>query len=290
MKIHNTKSSSNHNLKKQLNKYLETGLAAVSIGEKCLVKYFGHVKNVELKSKSNYVSLADRECEDLIMNFLKEKTPECEFLGEETHFSKSSKGKNKNQFASASGLRWILDPLDGTTNFIHGLPLFCISLALEYKGEIVVGLIHVPQLSQTFSATIGQGAYLNGQRISVSQKNELKNAFVVSGFVNQSKNVLSKQLKIFNKAVWHMDAVRRTGSAAYDLALVSQGVFDFYWEENIKPWDIAAGYLLVKEAGGIVCNYQGKPVDVFAKQLIAGNSKLIKKFTKFTRPYVKFKD
>ncbi len=299
MKFNPTKSSSSTEelplSKNQLQKYLETGLAAVSLGEKCLVKYFGHVKNVELKSKSNYVSMADRECEDIILKFLKEKNPKIDFLGEETHFTKSSKKfRNQNQFAAAQGLRWILDPLDGTTNFIHGLPLFCISLGLEYKGEIVVGIIHVPQLSQTFTAIIGQGAYLNGQlngqKLSVSKKTELKNAFVVSGFVNQSKNVLAKQLKIFNKSVWQMDAVRRTGSAAYDLALVSQGVFDFYWEENIKPWDIAAGILLVKEAGGIVCDYSGKPVSVFTKQLIAGNPNLAKKFTKFTKPYAKFQD
>lgn len=299
MKFNPTKSSSSTQdlslSKNQLQKYLETGLAAVSIGQKCLVKYFGHVKNVELKSKSNYVSLADRECEDIILKFLKEKNPEVDFLGEETHFTKSSKKlRNKNQFAAATGFRWILDPLDGTTNFIHGLPLFCISLALEFKCEIVVGIIHVPQLSQTFTAIVGQGAYLNGQlngqKLSVSKKTELKNAFVVSGFVNQSKNILAKQLKIFNKAVWQMDAVRRTGSAAYDLALVSQGVFDFYWEENIKPWDIAAGILLVKEAGGIVCDYSGKPVSVFTKQLIAGNPKLAKKFTKFTKTYAKFRD
>lgn len=291
MKIHNTKSSRVSETQVVLHKYLETGLAAVSIGEKCLVKYFGNVKNVELKSKSNYVSLADRECEDLMCEFLKKKSPEVDFLGEETHFTQSPKSqKNKNQFTASKGYRWILDPLDGTTNFIHGLPLFCISLGLEFKGEIVVGIIHVPQLKQTFTAIIGEGALMNGQKISVSTKAELKNAFVVSGFVNQSKNILSKQLKIFNKAVWHMDAVRRTGSAAYDLALVSQGVFDFYWEENIKPWDIAAGILLVKEAGGRICDYKGKPVSVFTKQVIAGNPKLVKKFTKFTKAYSTFRD
>lgn len=299
MKINNTKSSSESLSKNQLVQYLETGLAAVSIGAKCLAKHFGHVKDVELKSKSNYVSVADRECEDLILKFLKEENPEIDFLGEETHFLKSSKKlKNNNEWTEASGFRWILDPLDGTTNFIHGLPLFCISLGLEYKGEIVVGIIHIPLLSQTFTAMAGHGAYLNTnvdgklikQKLCVSKKTELKNAFVVSGFVNQSKNILAKQLKIFNKVVWQMDAVRRTGSAAYDLAMVSQGVFDFYWEENIKPWDIAAGILLVKEAGGIVCDYNGKPVSVFTKQLIAGNPKLAKKFTKFTKPYVKFLD
>lgn len=291
MKIIDTKSSSNALSKKQLGQYLETGLAAVAIGEKCLVKHFGKVKNVELKSKSNYVSLADRECELLMLTFLKKKNPEIDFLGEETHFVKSTKAqRTKNQFTKASGLRWILDPLDGTTNFIHGLPLFCISLGLEFRGEIVVGIIHVPQLAQTFTAIAGQGSHMNGKKLFVSKKTELKNAFVVSGFVNQSKNVLAKQLKIFNKAVWQMDAVRRTGSAAYDLALVAQGVFDFYWEENIKPWDIAAGILLVKEAGGLVCDYGGKPVSAFTKQLIAGNPLLAKKFTKFTKTYVKFLD
>ena len=291
MKIYNTKSSRGTETKAALHNFLETGLAAVSVGEKCLVKYYGNVKNVELKSKSNYVSLADRESEDLMCAFFKKNSPEVDFLGEETDFTKSlTNKKNKGQFTASNGYRWILDPLDGTTNFIHGLPLFCISLGLEYKGKIVIGIIRVPIMNQTFTAVTGEGAYLNGKKISVSTKADLKNAFVVSGFVNQSKNILSKQLKIFNKAVWQMDAVRRTGSAAYDLALVSQGVFDFYWEENIKPWDIAAGILLVKEAGGTICDYNGKPVSVFTKQLIAGNSKLTKKFIQFTKPYAKFID
>lgn len=291
MKSNNTKSSRVSETKVTFQKYLETGLAAVSIGEKCLVKYFGNVKSVELKSKSNYVSLADRECENLMCEFLKKNSPEVEFLGEETYFTKSPKGqKNKFNFLPSKGYRWILDPLDGTTNFIHGFPLFCISLGLEYQGEVVVGIIHVPQLHQTFTAIQGEGAFMNGQKLSVSKKTELKNAFVVSGFVNQSKNILLKQLKIFNKAVWKMDAVRRTGSAAYDLALVAQGTFDFYWEENIKPWDIAAGILLVQEAGGVVCDYKGKPVSVFSKQLIAGNPVLSKRFTKFTKSHSRFLD
>lgn len=291
MKPNNTKSSLDAPTKRQLHKYLETGLAAVSVGEKCLVKYFGNVKNIELKSKSNYVSQADRECEDLMCKFLKRNSPEVDFLGEETHFIKSPKlKKNQNVFTPSKGYRWILDPLDGTTNFIHGLSFFCISLALEFQGEVVVAIIHVPQLKQTYTALEGNGAFLNGQRIFVSSKTELKNAFVVSGFVNQSKNVLSKQLKVFNKAVWAFDAFRRTGSAAYDLALVAQGVFDFYWEENIKPWDIAAGVLLVKEAGGIVCDYKGKHVTAFTRQLIAGNPILAKRFMKFTRPYSRFID
>jgi myo-inositol-1(or 4)-monophosphatase len=266
---------------KNLNSLLKTGRAAVNIGEDCLMRHFGRIKKVELKEKSNYVSQADRETEVLMSKFLKKQNPDIDFLGEESHFFKSK----KFNFLASEGYRWILDPLDGTTNFIHGFPLFCISLGLEFRGEIVVGIIHVPLLKQTFTAIKNQGAFLNGQRIHVSKKTKLSDAFVATGFVNQSKAVLTKQLKIFNKTVWKMDAIRRGGSAAYDLALVSQGVFDFYWEENIKPWDIAAGFLLVKEAGGKICDYRGKPVNVFTKQIVAGNPRLVSQFNKYTKSF-----
>lgn len=286
MKSQPEKSSLVH--AKSLNMLLETGYKAVLLGHDCLMKHFGNVKKIELKEKSNYVSQADRECEDLLLKFLKKQNPDIEFLGEETHFasmpaqSKFAKSKKFN-FEPAEGYRWILDPLDGTTNFIHGFPLFCISLGLEYRGEIVLGIIHVPILNQTFTAIKNQGAFLNGQRIEVSKKTKIADAFVATGFVNQSKSVLTKQLKVFNKTVWKMDAVRRGGSAAYDLALVAQGGFDFYWEENIKPWDIAAGFLLVREAGGKICDYRGQPVDVFTKQIVAGNPRLVSQFIKYSK-------
>ena len=275
---------------KNLNNLLKTGRAAVAIGHDCLLKHFGRVKKIELKEKSNYVSQADRECEQLMAHFLKKQNLDIEFLGEESYFdnleSAPKFGKSKNYiFEPSNGYRWILDPLDGTTNFIHGFPLFCISLGLEFQGEIVLGIIHVPLLNQTFTAIKNQGAFLNGQRIEVSKKTKLADAFVATGFVNQSKSVLTKQLKLFDKTVWKMDAVRRGGSAAYDLALVAQGVFDFYWEENIKPWDIAAGFILVNEAGGKICDYRGKPVDVFTKQIVAGNPRLVSQFNRYSKPF-----
>lgn len=240
--------------------------SAVEQGRACLLGYLGKINNIQEKEKAGLVSEADKASELLIKNLLFEKFPEIDFLGEETSFSEGNPA-----LAPSKKPRWILDPLDGTTNYIHQLPIFCISLALEVNEEIVLGIIDVPMLNQTFTAIKGQGAFCNGKKISVSKCAEISKAFMTTGFVADEPDVLTEQLKIFNHFVWKARAIRRPGAAAYDLAMVASGVFDIYWEKNIKPWDVAAGILLVTEAGGYCKNYSGGTYNSFQNNIVAGN-------------------
>ena len=246
----------------------DTAFSAVQAGRACLLGYLGKINNIEEKQKSDLVSEADRASEELIKKLLAEKFPEYNFLGEETNFSEGG----QVLLQPSKKPRWILDPLDGTTNFVHKLPIFCISLALEVNEKIVMGIIDVPMMNQSFTAIKGQGAFCNGKKISVSGCNEISKAFMTTGFVATDAAVLNEQLRIFNHFIWRARAIRRPGAAAYDLAMVASGVFDIYWEKNIKPWDVAAGILLVTEAGGICRNYSGGTYDSFQKSIVAGNS------------------
>jgi myo-inositol-1(or 4)-monophosphatase len=247
----------------------ETAISAVQAGRACLLGYLGKINNIEHKEKQGLVSEADKASEDLIRQILYEKFPEFDFLGEETDYAEGSPRPSPSITP-----RWILDPLDGTTNYIHQLPIFCISLALEVNKEIVLGIIDVPMLNQTFTAIKGQGAFCNGKKISVSKCSEISQAFMTTGFIADDVPVLQEQLKIFNHFVWQARAIRRPGAAAYDLAMVASGVFDVYWEKNIKPWDVAAGILLVAEAGGVCRTYSGSEYTAFDKSIIAGNPKI----------------
>lgn len=263
-------------------------MKAVMAGRACLLGYFGKINNVEEKDKSaGLVSEADRESEILIKNMLAKEYPDYDFLGEETSYLEGT-----NQFSPSARPRWILDPLDGTTNFVHKFPIFCISLGLEVNGEIEIGIVDMPMLNQTFTAIRGQGAFCiqpDGRRekLSVTKTANFEQAFMSTGFVAESREVLSEQLKIFDNVVWKARAIRRPGAAAYDLALIASGVFDLYWEKNLKPWDSAAGFLLVKEAGGVVKTFEGENYDPFKKSLIAGNSTIVEKFQKEVQSILK---
>lgn len=251
----------------------EAAKSAVDIGRACLMGYFGKISNIESKEKAGLVSEADRICEDLMKKELARLCPEVEFLGEETSFN-----ENQTEFKPTTGARWILDPLDGTTNFIHQFPIFCISLALEVNGEIELGIIDVPMLNQTWTAVRGEGSFCNGKKVSVSKTTEFSEALLATGFFAEEPDFLEEQIRIFSKFVRLARGIRRPGAAAYDLALVSSGVFDLFWEKNLKPWDTAAGKILVEESGGIVRTYQGTSYTPFEKTIVAGNRTLVEKF------------
>lgn len=248
---------------------------AVQAGRASLLSYFGKIHMIESKEKAGLVSEADRETEKLMKRILAEKCPEIDFLGEETSYSDGDK-----ELKASSRPRWILDPLDGTTNYIHQLPIFCISLALELNGEVLIGIIDIPMMNQTLTAIRGEGAFCNGKRIQISKCDTLEKAFMTTGFVNEEPEILKEQLKIFNHFVWKANAIRRPGAAAYDLAMVAMGVFDLYWEKNIKPWDVAAGILLVNEAGGVCRNYQNGVYDPFQKSIVAGGPQTVELFNR----------
>lgn len=248
---------------------LKKALIAVRAGRELLLSYYGDLKKVESKAHAGLVSEADRESEKLIKSYLSKISPEWDFLGEEESFLQGDKNLKRG-----SQPLWILDPLDGTTNYIHQFPVWCISLGLEVDADLKVGIIDAPLLSETFTAIRDGGAYLNGRSISVSQTEKLSDSLLATGFFADDKPALEEQLRVFTKLVGEARGVRRAGAAAYDLAMVAKGTFDGFWEANLKPWDVAAGQLLVEEAGGVVVNREGKKHSPFDNYCIATNKKL----------------
>lgn len=253
----------------KMDPYLEVALQAVRKGRECLMGYYGNITKVQKKHLAGLVSEADQETEKVIQKYLKEHTPQFGFLGEEGDYLRQQGGDTSETVAKDN--LWILDPLDGTTNFIHQFPIFCISLGLKHQGSLRVGVIDVPVLQETYAASKGQGAYVNGRPMRVSETSHIEDSFLATGFFAEEERPLQEQLKIFSDIVRKARAIRRPGAAAYDLCQVARGVFDGFWEKNLKPWDVAAGVLLVQESGGVVVNYQGKEFDVFDTSLIAGN-------------------
>lgn len=239
-------------------------------GREVLLKYFGHLDAVEEKVGAGLVSIADKESEKIIQAELKKFFPETEFLGEESDYAAKTIVREP---ATKVG-RWILDPLDGTTNYVHRFPIFCISLALEYQKEIQIAVIDVPILNETYTAIRGQGAFLNGRKIKVSNTETIRDSLLATGFFADNVPALEEQIKIFSKLVRQSRGVRRAGAAAYDLCMVARGVFDAYWEKNLSPWDSAAGQLLVQEAGGHVVTYRGNSYDPYQNSIVATNGRL----------------
>ncbi|MNJ99879.1 Inositol-1-monophosphatase [compost metagenome] len=261
---------------------LRTAIKAVSLGREVLLNYFGNLEHIEEKFQAGLVSEADKESERVIGEHLKKNFPEIEFLGEESH---AAGAKVEWKSAGPQG-RWILDPLDGTTNYVHRFPIFCISLGLEINGEIQLAVIDVPMLNETYTAIRGQGAFVNGRRLSISKTEKFKDALLATGFVAEHEHVISEQLKIFADIVRKSRGVRRPGAAAYDLALVARGVFDGYWERNIQPWDAAAGILLVEEAGGVVTTYRGDKYNPYKNSIVAGNAFVVNEIREHLKPYI----
>jgi myo-inositol-1(or 4)-monophosphatase len=246
---------------------------AVDLGQACLLGYFGKIHHIEEKEKAGLVSEADRESEALIQGYLAKNCPDVAFLGEESSFL-----ENQELVRNVKGARWILDPLDGTTNFVHQFPIFCISLALEVDGQIELGIIDMPVLKQRWTAERGKGTFCNGKQVKVSETSEFSKSLLATGFSATEPEKMSDQISIFSELVKEARGVRRAGAAAYDMALVSSGVFDLFWEKELKPWDTAAGKILVEEAGGVVKTYSGETHNPFDRTVVAGNKILVEKF------------
>ena len=168
--------------------------------------------------------------------------------------------------------KWIIDPLDGTTNFVHGLPMFCTSIACEYKGEIIIGAVYNPAINELFFAEQNKGAYLNETKISVSATAILQDSLLATGFYYYKGERLDSAISKFSKLKQNCTGVRRFGSAAIDLSYTACGRFDGYWEKDLSPWDVAAGLLIVKEAGGRISNYNGEECTVYDKEIMASNN------------------
>ena len=255
---------------------LQTALKAAQAGREVVLDYFGRLKKVQEKFQAGLVSEADVESEKAIARILKADFPEISFLGEEGAYLK--------QDESVPQTSWIVDPLDGTTNYVHGFHIFNVSIGLQWKGELVVGVVDVPILNKTYSAARGMGAFANGEAIHVSRRETIRESLLATGFVHENAVALREQIKIFSDLVFEARGIRRPGAAAYDLCLVAEGVFDAFWEPNLKPWDAAAGAVLVREAGGVVWTYDGRDYNAGDRTLLAGNRKLAETLVKRIQP------
>lgn len=231
-----------------------------------LLRRFRTKLKVSEKPGAGLVTNADLEAERAALKVLKRAFPDFGILTEESGHEK----------AKSPG-RWIIDPLDGTTNFAHGFSMFCVSIAAEWDGKTVAGVVFHPISQETYTAIRGKGAFINGQRISVSEKRSLSQAFLSTGFSSRKEQWLSDEIGVFERLSRLANAVRRPGSAALDLAHVARGTFDGFWERGLSPWDIAAGGLLVEEAGGKISDLEGHPLNLLkmdSKGVLASNGTL----------------
>ena len=224
-----------------------------------LMDFFRKRVAVEYKGDVDLVTVADRTSEKLITERIRQRWPQHGIMGEEG--TRSDLGND---------YRWYVDPLDGTTNFAHSYPVFCISLALEYKGERIVGVIFDPTRDEMFTVERGGGAFVNDRRIQVSSVSNLAECLVATGFPSHKRHK-NPNIYFYHQITLKTHGVRRAGSAALDLASVAAGRFDGFWEFNLNPWDTAAGVLLVEEAGGRVTDFTGQPFQIASHEVLASN-------------------
>jgi myo-inositol-1(or 4)-monophosphatase len=222
--------------------------------------------SINKKGTIDLVTEVDLECERMCRAVLAERFPDHDILGEEL-------SSGPAQVAS-SHYRWVFDPLDGTTNYAHGLPVFCASLALEIDGQAVAGAVYDPTRKELFTGERGAGAFLNGTRLQVSETGTLLDALLVTGFPYDVHQKLQPLIAMFGAFLGQARAVRRLGSAALDLCYVAAGRFDGFWEQSLRPWDVSAGALIVEEAGGRITGMDGTRFDPAAAHLVASNGRI----------------
>ncbi|MCP4713972.1 MAG: inositol monophosphatase [Deltaproteobacteria bacterium] len=240
---------------------IETGLQAVKTGGAIIKNHFGQPVTVTYKGKLDLVTEIDHRCENAIIDTLQRNFPDHGILAEE-----------RSELTTASAYRWILDPLDGTTNFAHGYPCFCVSLALEVNGCVAWGAVYDPILGELFTAEQGRGAFCNGNPIRVSATDRLVRAMLCTGFPYDVHDSAENNLDYFLRFIKSARAVRRDGSAALDLCYVAMGRFDGFWELKLKPWDVAAGALIAAEAGAAVSGFTGNPFTMDSGKILATNA------------------
>jgi len=239
------------------------GLEALRRGAAVVKSSCGQPTGISHKGKLDLVTDADRRAEEAVVSFLRQATPLCGILAEE-----------RDEIAGNSDTRWILDPLDGTTNFAHGYPFFCVSLALEQSGRVEWGAVLDPLRDELFSARRGQGAHCNSAPVRVSVTAELDQAMLCTGFPYDVHDSDVDNLDNFTRLIKKARAIRRDGAAALDLCYVAAGRFDGFWEMKLKPWDMAAGTLIVQEAGGRVSGFDGSDLCLTAGAVLATNGRL----------------
>ncbi|MBK7836422.1 MAG: inositol monophosphatase [Candidatus Obscuribacter sp.] len=224
----------------------------------------GKIKSLDYKSAFNIVTDVDKACEALIIETILEAFPDDGFLAEESGTSGVKK----------SHRRWIIDPLDGTTNFAHTYPFFCVSIGLEEDGKLIMGTVYNAIADELFTAERGQGAYLNEQKITVSASEKLETSLLATGFPPDTVTSDHSNMESYRNLTNASHGVRRDGSAALDLCFVASGRLDGFWERKLAPWDVAAGSVIVEEAGGKVTNLEDGPLDMESGHILATNGKI----------------
>ena len=242
-------------------KILRTAKQAALDAGKLLIKHYGKLKTSEIgqKSRNDFVTVVDKLSEKLILKHIHKTFPDHAILAEESGVS------------PGDSTCWIIDPLDGTSNYIHRFPMFAVSIGVAHRGVLVAGVVYDPLHQEMFSAQTGKGAFLNGRRIRTSSVKRLTNALMATGIPFRARNRFGQYFKSLRVISMASAGIRRGGSAALDLAYVSCGRFDGFWEINLSPWDIAAGALLIQEAGGRISDVRGRPEHMKNGDVLASN-------------------
>tara|TARA_B100000242_G_scaffold136820_1_gene97223 strand:- start:729 stop:1529 length:801 start_codon:yes stop_codon:yes gene_type:complete len=227
---------------------------------------FNELENlqVSLKGPGDFVTSADIRTQKIIIEELIKAKPDWSFLAEEKSDQTSQQSKN----------RFIIDPIDGTTNFLHGNPNFAISIAAEIEGRLEAGIVYCPIYDELFFAERGKGAYLNDRRLRIAKRNRLSEALVVTGIPHLGRGNIEKFINEIKQIMPEVSGIRRSGSAALDIAWVAAGRYDAYWEKGLSLWDIAAGIVIIREAGGVITGFDGDESDLFNGNVIAGNDNI----------------
>lgn len=224
---------------------------------------YGLAIEVHHKGRLDLVTAVDRLCEAAILEVLRSRAPGHDIVTEETALARSG-----------SRFVWYVDPLDGTTNYAHGYPFFCASVALAVDGRVVAGAVYEPLREELYVAERGAGARLNGKPLRVSAADELVNGLLITGFPYDIHERVAERLRLFHRLVGRARAIRRDGAAAIDLCLVAAGRADGFFEERLQPWDVLAGALMIEEAGGRVSRFDGGPIGLSAAEVVASNGRL----------------
>jgi len=250
------------------NKEKQVAVEAAIAAGKMIKTRLGKLKKIKYKGAINIVTDVDLKAEAMIIKKLNCEFPDYGILAEER--PEVNKGK----------VKWIIDPLDGTTNFAHGFPFFAVSIALEVNGKVVLGVVYDPMHDELFTAVTGKGTRLNNKRIKVSSGKKIKKSFLATGFAYTFKDATNNNIDNFKNFLFESMAVRRAGAATIDLCYVACGRFDGFWELDLKPWDTAAAALIVKEAGGKVTQFDASPHSNYSNTIVASNGSIHKQMLK----------
>jgi myo-inositol-1(or 4)-monophosphatase len=255
---------------------LNTAVKAARKGGEIALRHLQHVHQLKVHTKQHneFVTKVDLEAEAAIIETIRERYPDHAFLAEE--------GGQQGD----GDYVWVIDPLDGTTNYIHGFPVFGVSIALRIKGRLTVAVVYDPNRQEIFTAIRGQGAQVDGHRIRVSNRRDLEDTLIGTGFPYRNKEVIQTYTKMLASVLENTAGIRRPGAAAIDLAYVAAGRLDGFWEFGLKEWDIAAGSLIVREAGGLISELQGNGDYFKSGNIVVGNPKVHDALRKLLLPHL----